>query len=256
MSAMINVPSLQIRDAGRGVRAPSIAISDDLWSGDEISFKLQTDKGNILVEVNYFQITCRASIEALTAYGLSRDNWVPKPDSVTNKTRQAVLFDEEGAYLVVGRFDQTKLNPADDVTYLTICRAGNRFHVEIPLTTKQEKKYQTFLDNRREREERNAVTPDDFTDGLRRGFSYHNRMSAGEIIDVLKAVATSCSSGVRYSNESEARILRLIGELRSAFLEANVVAVTPAPTKYQQRGNVVCWPGSGKVSPVPLGAIH
>lgn len=266
MSATVNTLSLPLRKVGpEGAQAPLIAIPDEIFAGDEdeIEFKIGTDQGNILVQYSHYGLVCRGSIEALTSFGLFREEWVPRPESLTNKTRQAVLFDKNGVHAVIGRFDRSKLNPADDLSYLIVVRSGSRFHVEVAPTAEQKKKILAHREKCWAKDEHQkqqcgtgrdaSLDPSDPDD--RALVVKVCAKSADDVLEELHAHATKPAKGMKYSEESEARILRLIGELRNAYREANVVATAPTTSKIPRRGNVVCWPGSGKITAVPLSAL-
>lgn len=78
----------------------------------------------------------------------------------------------------------------------------------------------------------------------------HHMMNswASDLIDALRDVAKdpgppTCPGELRCSAASEARILRLLGELRQAFRDACVEYVEP---ELERAGNVVYLPGANR----------
>lgn len=98
------------------------------------SFVIETSLGLINCHPRWSNMECCGSVEALTAYGLLRQEWMPGLPG-NNKTRQTVVFTESGPALAIGRFSRNQYSVS--VPYLVVVRQGKKVSVEIPMTSDQ-----------------------------------------------------------------------------------------------------------------------
>lgn len=119
-------------------QVPSIEIpSDDQLVFDHYgwpSFVLETGSGPINCAAWNSTFACSGSVEALSAYGLLRQEWMPGLPG-NNKTRQTVVFTESGPALAIGRFSRNQYSAS--LPYLVVVRAGKKVSIEIPMMPDQ-----------------------------------------------------------------------------------------------------------------------
>ncbi len=129
---------------------PSIEVpADDQLFFDQYGrplFTIETGSGPINCSPWCSKFLCSGSVEALTAYGLLRQEWMPGIPG-NNKTRQAVVFSESGPALAIGRFSRNQYSTS--LPYLVVVRQGKKVSVEIPRTSDQEKWLTATCDKRR-----------------------------------------------------------------------------------------------------------
>jgi hypothetical protein len=253
--------ALQLKSTGGNESLPKIEIPDGAWRADgQPSFSLKTPAGRVSVGFDYYhrELELRGSPDALAACGVFRPAWAPDPTGMTNKSSQAVVFTPDGPALVVGRF----LRDVEEYPYLIVYRVGSKFHVHLPLTPEQEDIHETKDQESRARKEAERTHPKARTDDDDADWANINLSAdglhmakialAGVHLDKIKEELMP-RFGFAYSAMSEARILRAIGELHRAFVEARIVSVVP---KYQTSSNVIGWPGRGRVSAVLPSALQ
>lgn len=110
------------------------------------SFTIETGSGPINCSPWCSNFSCSGSAEALAAYGLLRQEWMPGIPG-NNKTRQTVVFTESGPALAIGRFSRNKYSASPP--YLVVVRQGNKVSVEIPMTSDQKEWLTATHDKRR-----------------------------------------------------------------------------------------------------------
>lgn len=247
--------ALQLRMTGGNELPPTVEIPGSAWGDDgEPSFSLKTTAGRVSVGFQCYrrELNLSGSPEALTACGAFRPEWAPDPSGITNKATQAVVFTPDGPALVVGRF--LLAWNIEEYPYLVIHRAGSKFSVRLPLTPEQEALYETKAQESRAGKEADRAPSserDDEDDWANinltaDGLHMAKIALAGIHLDKLKEELMP-RFGFGYSAMSEARILRAINELHRAFVEARMVQTVP---KYEQQGNIIGWPGRGRIQPV------
>lgn len=129
---------------------PSIEIPDDEQVFfDQYGwpyFSIETGSGQINFAIAPSRIECSGSVEALSAYGLLRQEWMPGIPG-NNKTRQTVVFTESGPALAIGRFSRNQYSAS--CQYLVVVRQGKRVSVEMPTTPDQKDLVLAMIKKRR-----------------------------------------------------------------------------------------------------------
>lgn len=129
---------------------PSIEIpADDHVFFDQYGwpyFSIETGSGQINFAIAPSRIECSGSVEALSAYCLLRQEWMPGIPG-NNKTRQTVVFTESGPALAIGRFSRNQYSAS--CQYLVVVRQGNRVSVEMPTTPDQKDLVLAMIKKRR-----------------------------------------------------------------------------------------------------------
>jgi hypothetical protein len=189
---------------------------------------------------------------------LLRPEWCPGLPG-NNKTHQQVLFDSDGPHLLVGN-TRGKKQPGAHITVRRI--SARSFMVEVPATLDQQKRLEEFHERRRaklaaEMEKKRLACNPDVNEEVcdRENPEDRARRTAGladAMLNQLRGLALVEHKGLMLSIESQQRILRQMAELRRAFTEARVVQVAP---KYQTVGNVIGWPGRGRIAQVAPAAL-
>lgn len=212
-----------------------------------ILWAIQTPAGLIECCGWPWQIGCTGTIEALAAKGLLIPEWVPGIPG-NNKMRQSVVFDRDGPRLLIGNRKSSKI-PGKTIT--VIRPSKHHYEVSLPTTDAQGKRIDALINAARAKTERqiaheqSPLPADDQSPSVE---LVHATLVAGanRALDAVRRHLDPFCGG-KLSKDSEARVLRLLDELRRAFAEARMVPVVP---EYQQDGNVVFWPGRGSVGPV------
>lgn len=221
-------------------------------------FVVDTAEGPIEVIGWRGTLQCHGTLGALLARGLIAPAWLPGLPG-NNRSRQTVVFDPTGPRLVLGNRRGARL----DHPYLVIVRRSARaYTVELSVSPEQKARLDTIREQlcREEREARekqaaacgargpqNDTAPESPEDRARRVVGLADAM-----LNQLRGIALVEHKGLSLSAESQQRILRQMAELRRAFAEARVVAVTP---KYEQIENIICWPGRGRIAQVAPAAL-
>lgn len=143
--------SYTLRFIGQTVaKFPSIEIPADeqliFNQHDWPSFVIETSSGLINCRTTWSNIECVGSVEALTAYGLLRQEWMPGLPG-NNKTRQSVVFTDEGQALAVGRFARNQYSTP--LQYLVVVRRGKCVAIDIPITKDQKEWLEAVHEKRR-----------------------------------------------------------------------------------------------------------
>lgn len=222
-------------------KLPTVAIPDEVGRDKYgfINFTIQTSAGDVEVSLVWKRAKCRGSVAALVAAGFMLSEWEPGLNG-NNSTHQTVAFEVTGPRLILGsrKGIQTK-EPR-----IVIERKSRRtLVVEVPLSAEQWEWVKTKRDEEKQVKQNvpaAALTPDD-------AHAYYRRLVESALDWIRKSMA---GTGCAYSDESMNRIHQAYEELRRAFSDGRVVAVTPPAPKYQRVGNVICWPGAGSVEPV------
>lgn len=257
--------------APAGTMMPTVEIPQD----DQIkpsygwgeTWKVSTSEGPISVAFAEWRFKCRGSLEALVARGLMSPEWAPgRPGN--NSTNQTIEFNADGAFLFLGKQQRRRSTTA---TRLLIVRERTKgtYTIWIPTTKEQV----ALMKDSRQRMQVAAAQEqcDEPEDLVEQEPSEETKPSQRQMLDphdpddlcVINARligVANCAiddvarlldpfGGALFSEASEARILRLINELRTAFAEGNLVPELPA---LEQRGNIIAWPGRGRVCAVSL----
>lgn len=147
--------SYTLRPTGQAfVEFPSIEIPDDSQiSFDERnwpSFVIETSSGPITCRPTcrptWWNIECTGSAEALSAYGLFSPEWMPGLPG-NNKTRQSVIFTEDGPALAIGRYSRNQYSAS--AQYIVVVKHGKRAVIEVPITPDQKEWLRAMRDKRR-----------------------------------------------------------------------------------------------------------
>jgi hypothetical protein len=199
---------------------------------------VHTGAGDVAITAIYHRFYCRGTSQALLAMGMIATSWLPGQTG-NNKTRQTILFDEEGRRcLVVGRKDRRS-----GMHELDIRRSGREFCVAIAMTDAQRKAHDQHRADQEAAAEKakfhaamqqlEPMSPVQAKRSLRQGIEGWLRS--------LKAwqQATQETTGCVLSDESTCRIHAALEALRNAYAGASMVR----PVRhYERAGNVLFWP--------------
>lgn len=225
------------------LKMPTIDIpSDDELIFDEYRygcFDIETSAGPIHCKLTWWHIECTGSIQALSAYGLLRDEWMPGLPG-NNKTRQAVLFTENGPALAIGRFSRNKYSA--HFSTLTVVLTGKRISIEFKNTPEHEARCDAIRESRRLREEeqknqetwklaKQAHGQPDLPERWKNGVLYHVEQ-AEKLIEGKLVFTDFPDIGVQPSDVEAAK--KAIAELRNILRWA-----TPVIKDKVQQSNVV-----------------
>lgn len=105
------------------------------------SFVIETSSGPITCRPTCMHMECKGSAEALTAYGLLRQEWMPGNPG-NNKTRQSVVFTESGPALAIGRFARNQYSASSP--YLVVIRQGKLLVIDLPMNPEQKEWYEAI----------------------------------------------------------------------------------------------------------------
>lgn len=227
-------------------------------SGDKPWFVIDTTEGPIEVTGWRGMLQCHGTQEALLARGLIAPAWLPGLPG-NNRSRQTVVFDPAGPHLVLGNRRGARL----DHPYLVVVRRSARtYTVELSVSPEQKAKLDAIhkqrLSEEREARERQEATcgergpQNDTVPESQEDRARHTVRLADAMLNQLRGLAMVEHKGLTLSAESQQRILRDLAELRRAFAEARVVAMAP---KCAHIGNVICWPGRGRIGQVAPAAL-
>ena len=225
---------------------PEIVIPDDCRRDPFRStwrFNLTTPHGSIEVEVGRCgSLFCRGTPEAIVAYGLARPEWMPGLYG-NNLTQQAVVFESDGPRLIHGK-PRGKRSTAPRIIIRAWGAIRRTIDVQVPISKRQQEQIEAMNGQIKQQQEQKCESTgvSDLSDPItiQRAVVIH----ANDLIDrVRKQTDVVEKFSLKYTAESEARILRVIGELRIAFAEANMVHLVP---KYRAKGNVIHFPAIGE----------
>ncbi|MBI4996158.1 MAG: hypothetical protein HZC22_04515 [Rhodocyclales bacterium] len=236
---------------------PALAIPDNAGMEFEFSatLSLQSDGGSIAVDVwagrgdPLARVRCGGTWAALSSAGLVSPAWL-----VEDRRSWCVAFIGGEPCVVVGGRGRPKGR------YISVRRGGaGDFDIAWPVTREQSDSYRARLDQlwqqrgkgREERAEsatQSGPWPVSFA---------HSQLQdrLGEALTWWKERVGE--TGCRYTDDSQQRIDLAIEALRRAVADGNVEEQPRARRFDGQRiGNVVCWPGRGRVASVDPAALH
>ncbi len=227
-----------------GFTIPRLQMPADLkpdsreWCG---IFTIETPKGYVRVRA-YRKFECFGTAEALEAAGLLHPSWLPGLPG-NNKSKQTILFTREGPCFVLGRPTAPFHENNEEVKnrFITICKTGKKFAVEIRPTEAQKERLNAFIDkldrkrNEAREKEKNREYDREYEEARRKTNSDPENLE--RYIQVcIKSVSDYFDARLYdYTPESTARISQAIAELRQAFDEAELLE---AP-KYERIGDNV-----------------
>src|SRR5574340_283087 len=119
---------------------PTIVIPDNAtYYGGIARFSIESAQGRIKVEAGQCDsLFCRGTPEALIAYGLIRQEWLPGQPT-TNATSQRVVFEADGPRLILGK-PRGKQPTAPRIIIRAWGLARRTVDVQIPISPEQEKR--------------------------------------------------------------------------------------------------------------------
>ena len=191
-------------------------------------FKIETAKGVVRITCWPGSFDCFGTADALQEARLVSAEWLPGLPG-NNKTRQTILFTENGPCLSIGKSPSYCNSPTLRHSYICVIRKGKKYSVEVATTSEQEKLIRDFCKNAQK--DRPAASE------VRRDEVYSHPEKHRDFLDTTSRIVETAFEDreFEYTAESTARINRAIFELRQAIACA-VVAPTPL---YQRTGNVL-----------------
>lgn len=238
---------------------PVFEIPDNaqIESERSVTFSIVSDVGSVSVSIYDWysrrcEVVCTGTGPALMGAGIVAPHWLE-----VVRPSWCVAFEEAGPRLIVGVRGRPKGR------YMRLHKRGGaeaefavRWNVERWAEDDQYDQYQKRIAELWQRSGKVECKPDvneevcdreNPEDRARRTASLADAM-----LNQLRGLALVEHKGLKLSIESQQRILRQMAELRRAFAEARVVRVAP---KYQTVGNVIGWPGRGRIAQVVPAAL-
>ncbi len=186
--------------------------------------------------------------QALIAAGLIQPEWIVD----LGKNSRAIVLNDDGSFAMPypegkrGSYSKEdrrrglttiKRAPEEGQLFVTKYRTKDEER-EIKLRNREEWERKQALERKME-EERRRARDHDHKEVKRRATLEARAEIAGEHLDELNALMGRTTGDLAFTAESTARILRLLGELRRAFAEAQVTPLEPKP---RADGNVIFFP--------------
>lgn len=231
-----------------------IPASAKIESERSVTFSIASDAGSVSVSIHgrhgrRCEVMCTGTGPALVGAGFVTPHWLE-----VVRPSWCVAFEEAGPRLVVGVRGRPKGR------YMRLHKHGGA-EAEFAVWWKvergaQDDKYRKRIAELWQRSGKVECKPD-----VNEEVCDHEnpedraRRTAGladAMLNQLRGLALVEHKGLKLSIESQQRILRQMAELRRAFAEARVVQVAP---KYQTEGNVIGWPGRGRIAQVVPAAL-